>query len=502
MQITQPRVPDAGYAVIDLTQVGISSEESIWSINDRGQILGTGLLSAPFIWEAGERTSVPLQNASKMNNLGEVIGYDLAYPYPGPTRAAKWSAAAGVVSLPVFNPPLEANERIDPSSGASGLNDLGRTVGGGGGFIYGLSAAGSYFNPPPARIHYECGMIWDQSTVEALGPLDILDQTGPGGISRLRDSGGPTQAWYPVAINNSGSIVGNTVANVAPAGLRAFVNTGGATVLLPNVEPGVFAWDINDGASIPGGQTAILGWQGEYDTGGIHPTIWIQTATGWKDKYLGRYNPATQRNESLRGFWVSLNDRLEITGQFHDSDYKTTGQLWQNGKVRNLNPALLKQGWLLTEAAHINNNGAIIGTAMKVSGPGAGRAKKPVVIHQVAIVPDVGMAGVVGDEIPSSKGEEGEKHFVSPKKPAVAPVEIPADYVVLRARGTTVETIQPGPRQMLEWHINDASYGQIDPANPLKFQVKRDATKHAVVSIGPKGGTTATDAVKMNVWIV
>ena len=164
-------------------------------------------------------------------------------------------------------------------------------------------------------------------------------------------------------------------------------------MLLPNVEPDVSAWDINDGASLPGGQTAILGGQGDQMTGIENSTIWIETASGWKGKYLGRYSPATQRNALQRAFWTSLNDRLEITGRFYGSDYKTTGQLWQNGQVRNLNPTLLKQGWLLTQAAHINNNGTIVGRAIKVSGPGAGRAEKPVLVVNVKIVPDDGVPG-------------------------------------------------------------------------------------------------------------
>jgi hypothetical protein len=107
--------------------------------------------------------------------------------------------------------------------------------------------------------------------------------------------------------------------------------------------------------------------------------------------------------------------------------------------------------------------------------------------------------GVVrGELIPSVKSGSSEKHFVSPKKTD----EIPFDYVILKAKGITADQIRPGSNQILEWHIDNPAYGQIDSSNPLKFNVKRDAARHAIVSIGPKGGNTQTDSIKMNVWIV
>ena len=488
-EITHPRVPRPSYAVIDLTQAGLSSGDTLGWINDHGQILGAGPLNDNFVWEAGVRTAIPLSGFCKMNNLGEVVGYDPNYPYPEPGRAAKWSAATGIVPLPIYNPPLEANETIDPESWANGLNDTGQIVGGGESSIY-EAPLHMYYNPIPARISYACGMTWDQSTVSAVGPVIFDAQTGPGGAGERQNSGGSTWALAPWAINNSGTVVGYTTDKSFPPLDRAFVSTGGTPALLPNVEPDVSAWDINDGASLPGGQTAILGGQGDQMSGIENSTIWIETASGWKGKYLGRYSPATQSNELQRAFWTQLNDRLEITGRFYGSDYKTTGQLWQNGKVRNLNPALLKQGWLLTEATHINNNGAIIGRAKKVSGVGAGKVEKPVLVVDVKIVPDDGMVGVVGDMIPSNKGDTGEKHFVSPKKTT----EIPDDYVNLKVTGVTPAMFQ----SLLQWE--PVTGGEAIQGDPLKYRVKRDLARKVEVKVTVKG--SGDIAAKMNVWIV
>ncbi len=105
---------------------------------------------------------------------------------------------------------------------------------------------------------------------------------------------------------------------------------------------------------------------------------------------------------------------------------------------------------------------------------------------------------VRGDLIESINTTSGEKHFVGPKKTD----EIEYDYVILRAKGVTADQITPGANQILEWHVNNSSYGQVDSSNPLKFNVKRDAAKHAIVSIGPKNGNAQSDKIKMHVWIV
>ena len=318
------------------------------------------------------------------------------------------SAGTGLVPLPVYNPPLTAGETIDPWSAARGLNDAGSIVGYGASRIYG--------NPIPGRSSYYCGMIWDQSTVDPLGPVAISALTGPQGSEELQNPG--DLVLVAEEVNNSGIIVGDT--NHTPTGTRrAFVANGGVPVLLPKTQPNVSAWDINDGASIPGGQTILYGGQGEMGVLPSDPTMWVQTAGGWKDKYLGRYNATTGRNDYVAGYAGWINDRLEMTGWFQDGADTETGQLWRNGRVRNLNETLLPRDWLLTAPAHINNKGVVLGRAVKIHGSGASPNNKPVALATVQfLVPELDAAG---NEVPDPA--TGHSKLVVAKKLRVAKMQ-------------------------------------------------------------------------------
>lgn len=106
----------------------------------------------------------------------------------------------------------------------------------------------------------------------------------------------------------------------------------------------------------------------------------------------------------------------------------------------------------------------------------------------IQLEPDDDMAGVVGDTVPSIKGENGEKHFVSPKKST----DIPGDYVILKATGVSEETFTNN----YEW----GEGGEAVPDKPLKRRVKRDSTGKTEVTIKEKEGDQVVR--KMNVWIV
>jgi hypothetical protein len=105
----------------------------------------------------------------------------------------------------------------------------------------------------------------------------------------------------------------------------------------------------------------------------------------------------------------------------------------------------------------------------------------------IEIKPDDGVAGVVGDMVPSNNGATGEKHFVSPKKSA----EIPNDYVTLKAEGPTKELFE----SLLEWEGGEAV-----PDEPLKRRIKRDTTGKTVFKVKVKNGVQ--EAAKVNVWVV
>ena len=96
-------------------------------------------------------------------------------------------------------------------------------------------------------------------------------------------------------------------------------------------------------------------------------------------------------------------------------------------------------------------------------------------VVRISIVPDDGVAGKVGDMVPSNNGPTGEKHFVSPKKSTA----IADDYVTLKAQGPATVQFQDN----YEWEGGEAV-----PDEPLKRRVKRDATGKTEVKIKAKTG--------------
>ncbi len=100
------------------------------------------------------------------------------------------------------------------------------------------------------------------------------------------------------------------------------------------------------------------------------------------------------------------------------------------------------------------------------------------------IVPDVKQAGVTGDVVPSYRGKEGEKHYVSPKENGSA--------VVLTAK------VAPGVvfANVFEWDGGvPVPGGRAD-----QIQVPRDATGKFVVKVKRKGSKAVVDTT--NVWVV
>ncbi len=112
----------------------------------------------------------------------------------------------------------------------------------------------------------------------------------------------------------------------------------------------------------------------------------------------------------------------------------------------------------------------------------------------VRISPEAGMAGVVGDRVPSNKGEGGEKHFVTPEKSP----EIGDEFVKLEAKGLQDAWLTPGdPNQLVEW---DPGVGESN-GDIRKWKVKRDATGKYPVKIRTIAKYGNEEAVKRNVWV-
>jgi hypothetical protein len=108
------------------------------------------------------------------------------------------------------------------------------------------------------------------------------------------------------------------------------------------------------------------------------------------------------------------------------------------------------------------------------------------------LVPDINMAGVIGDVVESAVVGSNIKHFVTPK----LTTELPQEYVILKTTGVTAEQITDGSaKQIVEW-----DGGEAVPSEPLKRRVKRNTPASHPVKIKAKQGGEV--AVQMNVWVV
>jgi len=112
----------------------------------------------------------------------------------------------------------------------------------------------------------------------------------------------------------------------------------------------------------------------------------------------------------------------------------------------------------------------------------------------VRIVPADGEAGVTGDVVPSNKGDDGEKHYVSPKETE--------QFVILKAV-VFPQASQGDFATLYEWSPAPAAGTDVQPVagKPDHVKVRRDAAKKipvAVKNIGPGG----TERDLINVWIV
>ncbi len=111
-----------------------------------------------------------------------------------------------------------------------------------------------------------------------------------------------------------------------------------------------------------------------------------------------------------------------------------------------------------------------------------------------------GMAGVLGDTIPSMVPGSKVRHFVTPKMLTGAndPEPLKEPWVTLTATGITAEEITPDhAKQTMEW---DPSAGVAVPGEPLKRKVSRSAPGLTELKIRLKtGGATAA---RMNIWVV
>ena len=104
----------------------------------------------------------------------------------------------------------------------------------------------------------------------------------------------------------------------------------------------------------------------------------------------------------------------------------------------------------------------------------------------VQIVPGAGVAGVLGDMVPSNNGNEGENHFVSPPN-LVTPG---GNYLTFQAEGVSATEFEN-----FQWDGGQAVSGDL-----LKRRVARTSAAKTVLRILRKADRQ--EMAKLNVWIV
>jgi probable HAF family extracellular repeat protein len=156
-----------------------------------------------------------------------------------------------------------------------------------------------------------------------------------------------------LAINNAGQVAG-AASSYPQVGGHAVIWNGTNTTNLETLG-GHFSWGsaIND-----------LGQVAGYSDGTGHATLWNGTKATDLGTLLGTVGSSA----------LAINNKGQVVGYSGDSGIfrilgggNTRATLWTSTKATDLNsfldPALVNEGWLLTSANGINDNGWIVGDA-------------------------------------------------------------------------------------------------------------------------------------------
>lgn len=334
--LAQPRVPESRYAVIDLSEYGLTltSAGIITDINNAMQIIGDADDGA-WLWENGERTLIPLSWPYEINDSGVVVGQGV-YSSDLPSFAATWEKGdTSPAFLFGFEIPLVGDEAIlspPVSSGVGAINNAGVVVGNSWGWIANSFRDSDF--PDGSTVSYACMTKWAGSNPVPLGDV-YLDVPGSTQLPMLANS-----------INDDGVVAGDRGATDGK--WKASVYDSGLTFLPTAFNHYSSALAINK-------DSVMLGYEynAQLET---KAALWQRKDGAWTNKILA---PEAQLESGI----MALNDRLEIVAEFYDETGKHS-RLWQNGKLSNLE-GRLPEGWTLLAANGINDAGVIAGRAQK-----------------------------------------------------------------------------------------------------------------------------------------
>lgn len=310
------------YAFHDLGTAG-----GPWSfalaINNAGQITGGNSRGTPTrddgeiltIWHGTTMTTNTTYGMDSrgwsINASGEIAGAfaDRGFWF----FASTWDAAGIRTDLDDL-----AGRKDDFWSVGQGINDLGQIVGAA------VAADANSYKP----------LLWDNSTTPT-----VLDTLGG-------------QTGEALGINNAGFAVGNSFTSGDTASHATLWNVNNGTVTDLGTLGGI---DSNALAINQAGQ--IAGWS--YITGDLE-----QHATFWDGSTMIDLGTLGGANSQA----LALNISGHVVGWSELADGSQHATLWDGTTLIDLNsfldPALVSAGWVLKEAAGINDHGAIVGTVI------------------------------------------------------------------------------------------------------------------------------------------
>lgn len=323
----------SAYRVIDLGAPGstASSAQDIHGRNITGWMNSTGGVRRAFfsrdgvVMDLGTLAGGTYSYATAVNDRGQVAGYSGINEYGPPlseaTQAFLW--VSGVMrSLGALHCPCSFNRRYGTSK-AYDINVARQVVG------ESETVRGEWVRH---------AFLWQDGVMQ-----DIGGGAGDWSISRA------------FAINDRGQVVGDfaqDAGRLATYNRRAFLWEGGVRVDLGTL-PGhasSTALDINRSGQ-------VVGWSGTHDGSVSRAFLWENGDM----RDLGTL-PKDTRSQAL-----GINASGLVVGWSGAPDRSTSrAVLWYGGWMFDLNSVLRRgSGWLLTEAAAINDDGQVVGTGLR-----------------------------------------------------------------------------------------------------------------------------------------
>jgi len=333
------------YTFSILESVGGSGKEGgAWSINNSGDIVGwsngaTGSYKATYWSSTTPSAPTLLQSlggsvnsvANQINNSGQIVGDSGNSITNGSRTGVVWSSSSNSPS------------QLQSGSIGWGNNNSGQIVGSSG----------------TERMNGE--YAWNSGTPGFWNQANATKTS--------LSSSGESQAW---GINDLGTVVGYSVVSGATKATLWDSNNPNTSTILSSPYASE-AWRINNSGQIIGTSNNASGVQ--------IATLWnspnsstLLQSIGGADKY---------------GYALGINNLGIVVGESLNNNNQVRATLWDGTSVIDLNSYLdlsnNSDGWVLTSASSINDNGSIVGWA---SNSLLNISSKAFLLQSVAAVPE------------------------------------------------------------------------------------------------------------------